>query len=348
MKQVSTESTDGSAKALASASENCSPLASDGSATGPWATSRPQLTHASAVSAPRASELPTTATRLPWGSGWCTTSWATSNIWWTFSTRMTPAWRSIASKASGRHPRLPGPVPGRDAVGGHPGLDDDDRLGGREPPGDARELARVAHRLEVEADGVGVRVVDPVLHEVVARDVDAVAGRGEDRDAEVAPGGRGEHRDSQGATLREQAEVARRWQLGRQGRVEPHLPVAVDDAEGVGTDDAHAGSAGRVQQPVLQLLALGPGLGEARRDDQQGLDPGLGAVLHDVEDLAGRHGHHREVDMVRDVGDPGVGRQPEHLHRLVVDGVDGAVERRAEDVGQDLVADGVAAGGWLR
>ena len=115
MKQVSTESTDGSAKALASASENCSPLASDGSATGPWATSRPQLTHASAVSAPRASELPTTATRLPWGSGWCTTSWATSNIWWTFSTRMTPAWRSIASKASGRtrvcRARCPGGTP---------------------------------------------------------------------------------------------------------------------------------------------------------------------------------------------------------------------------------------------
>ena len=47
---------------------------------------------ASAASAPSASELPTTATRGPAGSGWCTTSWATSNIWWMFSTRMTPAW----------------------------------------------------------------------------------------------------------------------------------------------------------------------------------------------------------------------------------------------------------------
>ncbi len=100
MKPTTTESTSSSANALSSAARNCTAVASDGTATGPCATSRPQLAHASAASAPSASELVTTAMRGPDGSGWWTTSWATSNSWWTFSTRMTPDWRSISSSAS--------------------------------------------------------------------------------------------------------------------------------------------------------------------------------------------------------------------------------------------------------
>ena len=60
----------------------------------------PTATAASAASSPSASELPTTATRLPRGSGWCASSWATSNISSRVSTWITPACRNIASTAA--------------------------------------------------------------------------------------------------------------------------------------------------------------------------------------------------------------------------------------------------------
>ena len=99
MKQVRTLSTSGSSNASRRAAANWSAVASEGSETGPCEISRSQLSAACAVSAPSASELPTTATRCPAGSGWWITNCATSNSWWTFSTRMTPACRSIAPNA---------------------------------------------------------------------------------------------------------------------------------------------------------------------------------------------------------------------------------------------------------
>ena len=91
MNAATTLSTSGSAKAASSAAANSSADACGGSDTGPCVTFRPQLTQALALSAPRASESPTMATRSPLGSGWWRVSCATSKSWWTFSTRMTPA-----------------------------------------------------------------------------------------------------------------------------------------------------------------------------------------------------------------------------------------------------------------
>ena len=99
MKQVRTLSTSGSSNASRRACANWSAVASEGRETGPCEISRSQLSAACAVRAPSASELPTTATRWPAGKGWWMTSWATSKSWWTFSTRMTPACRSIAPNA---------------------------------------------------------------------------------------------------------------------------------------------------------------------------------------------------------------------------------------------------------
>src|SRR5699024_5081551 len=147
-----------------------------------------------------------------------------------------------------------------------------------------------AHRLQVEADGVGPVVLDPVLHEVVAGDVDPVARRGEDGDAEVATGGRVEVGDGQGTTLGEEAEVTRPRDGRGQGGGEADLGVVVDQAEGVGPDDAHAVGAGQAQDLLLQA---GPGLvdlGESRGDDEQGLHPGRGALADDVEDALRGYG----------------------------------------------------------
>ena len=156
-----------------------------------------------------------------------------SKSWCTFSTRITPACLSIAANTSGRALVRRTRWPGGHAEGGDAGLHDDDRLDQRQVARDAGELARVAHRLQVEADRAGGVVVDPVLHEVVAGDVDPVAGRPEGRDAQVAAGGRREHRDAERPGLGEQAELpVRRQGRGERG-VEPHGRVVVDQPEGV-------------------------------------------------------------------------------------------------------------------
>ena len=115
---------------------------------------------------------------------------------------------------------------------------------------------------------MSVVVVDPVLHEVVAGDVNPVTGRGEDRDAEVSPGSQGEHRDTKCPTLGEQPQASGRWKLACQGGVQPYVRVGVDDAEGVGADDPHATAARGPQQIILTLLPRPSGLGETSRDHQ--------------------------------------------------------------------------------
>ena len=74
----------------------------------------------------------------------------------------------------------------RDRTGVPPALHRDDRLGAGEPPREPRELARVAERLQVEQHQVGGRVGLPVLQQVVARQVGAVARRDERRQPQTA------------------------------------------------------------------------------------------------------------------------------------------------------------------
>ena len=72
--------------------------------------------------------------------------------------RSTPAWwKSASTRGLGAGER--GGVRARRARagGGRPGLEGEDRLAARDPPRDARELARVAERLEVEQHEVGRR-----------------------------------------------------------------------------------------------------------------------------------------------------------------------------------------------
>ena len=102
MKQAMSESTLSSLSAASTAARNCSTCASALTVVGPCAISRSQETAASAAREPSASLLVTTATRRPRGSGWLSTSWATSKSWCVFSTRITPACLSIWANASGR------------------------------------------------------------------------------------------------------------------------------------------------------------------------------------------------------------------------------------------------------
>ena len=80
-------------------------------------------------------------------------------------------------------------------------LDGHDRLARRDPPGDPREAAAVAERLEVEDDHAGRLVVLPALEQVVRREVGLVAHRDEARDADPELAGVLEDRDPERAGL---------------------------------------------------------------------------------------------------------------------------------------------------
>ena len=102
--------------------------------------------------------------------------------------------------------RRPDGVPRRHDLAGPPGRHDDHGLDQRQPPGHPGELARVAERLEVQADDVRAVVVGPELHEVVAGHVGAVPGGDELRDADAPPPDRREQRDGQRRRLAEQPD----------------------------------------------------------------------------------------------------------------------------------------------
>ena len=174
---------------------------------------------------------------------------------------------------------------------GTPAADHDHRLAAGQPVDDPRELAGVADRLEVQQDEVGRGILLPVLEEVVAGDVRPVAGRHEARHPEAALGEPLEDRAAQRARLAEEADAT----AGRHGRherrVQPHLGVGVDDAEGVRADEAHAGAGDRRDE-------LAPAAPRSTR--RRGRAPRqLAGVGEEVGHLRGGDDHDDEIDRAR-------------------------------------------------
>ena len=104
------------------------------------------------------------------------------------STRITPDWRIIASRASGGAWVVRTAWPGgsrRPMASDLATITGLVRASRRAMPG---ELARVADRFQVQPDGGGVGVVLPELHHVVAGDVGPVAGREEGGEAQRGAG----------------------------------------------------------------------------------------------------------------------------------------------------------------
>ena len=263
----------------------------------------------------RASELPTIATRLPRGSGWWASSWATSNISSRVSTWMTPACRNIASTAAWPDSLARTEWPIGHALGGAAGLHRDHRLAARDPARDPAELARVADRLQVEQHDLGALVVLPVLQQVVAGDVGAVAGRDERRQAQAAAGHVLQDRHAERAGLAEEAGPAARRHHRRQRGVERVVGGGVDDAQRVGADEPQPVGAAHPHQLALQPAALVAGLGEPGGDHHEPVHALVGAVEHHVGHRLGRYGDHGDVDLVGDVADAVVGRHARHRAR---------------------------------
>ena len=126
------------------------------------------------------------------------------------STRSTPQRRKAASSTSS----LPVSEPVCEAAAlaaglGAAGLDDDDRLGQRHLARGREERPRVADRLHVDDDAVGVRVVAEVVDQVAPADVEHRADRDEGAEADVLAQAPVEDGGAQGAALADEGDVAR-------------------------------------------------------------------------------------------------------------------------------------------
>ncbi len=248
----------------------------------------------------------------------------------------------------GRPYRVP-PRPGSVACA----LDHDQGLRRRGPAGEAGELAGVSDGLQVHEDDVGVGVLVPVLQEVVAGDVGAVAGRHESGhardagDASAAPVQARQQGDADGAGLGEQPDPAGAGHLGGERGVQPYVGGRVDDAEGVRTDDPHAVRARLPHQGALAFPAVGAGLGVAGGDDHEPLHAVLAALGDHLGDALGGHRDDRQVDGAVDLAHRAEGGHPVELlppfRQGPVHGVQAAGEPGVPDVVEDAASH--AAGG---
>ncbi len=145
-----------------------------------------------------------------------------------------------------------------------PALHRQNRLLPRDAAGEARKLARVPERLQVEQDQVGLRIVLPVLEQVVRRDVSLVADRDEGRQPQAARRSLLQHGEPERAALGREADVAGREVVGREGCVQPRL--GGEDAEAVRSDQPRSVRSNSREELLLQPGSVGAGLGETGGD----------------------------------------------------------------------------------
>ncbi|OSY45120.1 hypothetical protein BG653_03525 [Streptomyces platensis] len=234
-------------------------------------------------------------------------------------------------------------------------LGDHHRFDGGGAAGEAGEFAGVADGLQIEDHDIGVRVLVPVLEEVVAGDVGAVAGRDEGGDTgdPAVPGAArmqsAEQGDADGAGLGEQADVAGAGHPRGERGVQPDVGSGVDQAEGVGPDQPHTVRPGLPEQGALPLPAVRARLGVPGGQHQHALDPVLAAVADRLGDAVRGDGDDGEVDRVGDLPQGADGRYvfrvepPQVLGEGVVDGVHPAREAGVQEAAQGGAAE--AAGG---
>ncbi len=218
-------------------------------------------------------------------------------------------------------------------------LDRDDGLAPRDPTREPGELARVPERLEVEEDHARVRIVLPVLQQIVAADVRLVADRDELGDADPELAGAAHQLDPQTTRLREERDRAAHGLDGRERRVHAHVRRGVHDAEAVRPDHAHAVAARGRDDGALGVLAAGTGLGEAGGDDHDAEHLLLRALFDHARNEVGRHDDQRDVDRVGNVEDARVRAHARDRHGGRVDRIHRSLEVVREQVAEQLVAD---------
>ena len=223
-----------------------------------------------------------------------------------------------------------------------PGLGDAHRLaGGSRARQQRREARCVLDALHVQADDVGLRVVDQVLEEVVQVHVGLVAYRHRAREAGADVHAARDHGAHQRTTLAGQADATAR-QFGQ--RAHHHtgggaqVVVGVHQAHAVGTDQPHAAGARQGHQGFFLGTAFRASLGEAGRDAQRAAHALGHAVFHRGAHVLARHQEDGQVHRARTVAHRLVGRQAQQFGGAGVDGVERAVVPVPQHVAQQATA----------
>ena len=216
-------------------------------------------------------------------------------------------------------------------------LQGEHRLPAGDAPGDARELPRVAERLEVEEDDLRLVLVLPVLEQVVGRDVGLVADGHERREPQPACARRLEQREPEGAALGREADRTERKRLSGERRVDARRSHG--EPEAVRPEQAGAVGANQRQQPLLALRALAAHLGETGGQHAEGPRPPLERLAGHLEHARGRDTDHGQIDGLGKLGGRADGgnasdRCPRSVHRIGASG-EAALDEIAEHRGPD-------------
>ena len=214
---------------------------------------------------------------------------------------------------------------------GAPGLDHDDRLGQRDLARGGDEGARIADGLHVDHDAVGVRIVAEIIDQVAPVDVEHRADGDAGAEADVFAETPVEHGCEQRAALADEAHRAGARHGARKGCVQ--VRHGAHHAQAIRADETHPAARPLGDLPFQLDAGLARLLETGRNDDR---------AFHAGRDAFADHAGHRrgggdddgQIDSFGHAGDVGIGPDAQHLFVLLVDRIDGAAERIADQVPQ--------------
>jgi hypothetical protein len=186
----------------------------------------------------------------------------------------------------------------------------------------------------MEQDDIGGRVVLPVLQQIVAADVRAVAGRHERGQADPASTDRLERGETEGAGLGEEPGAPRRGKPVRQGGVQLHVRCGIHDAEAVRPDHPHAvGPRGGDEGPLGGDTGRAV-LAETAAHHDEPLYPFLSALRDHLCHGRRRDRQDNQVDVVGNVADAGVCADARNVADIRVHRIHRTLETGPEQVDQ--------------
>ncbi len=210
------------------------------------------------------------------------------------------------------------------------GLQHDDWLAQGHSARRRQKGARVADRLHIDNDALGLRIVPEVIDQVTPGHVQHRASGNEGAEAQpplqtpVQDGG------TQRATLTEEGHVTGQCHTGGEARVEPGRWA--EHAEAVRSDDAHATASGLRQHLLLQGHTACADLAKTGREDDSARDTGIGALGDEVRHGCGGYGDNGEVNRSGQCPKRWVGGQAKHVGPTRIDRIDRPGEGRTGHV----------------
>ena len=174
------------------------------------------------------------------------------------------------------------------------------RLGPRSGPQRGHEPARIAHRLDVQQDAVGRRIVDERIEHVAESDVVRGSQRKNGRKADAQWRGETEHRRADRSRLSDERKPPRTRSNRSNRRIEPD--VGADHTERVRSEDPNSSLARRRRDSAQKAMGFAF-VERRRRVEDRGLDARMRAIVEDGGDGRTRRCDQRKLDGLADVAE---------------------------------------------